>query len=79
LLSPAARQKADTPSSSIDFSNDLAGGLNKAARKLPAQLGSPDWQPLANHSTDRANTSNESKIVLAHIIVNQRGEVERRS
>jgi hypothetical protein len=49
--------------------------LNEAAHKLPVQFGSSDWQPFANHSTDRANTSNESKIVLAHILVNQRGEM----
>jgi hypothetical protein len=79
LLSPAARQQADTPSSPIYFSNDLASRLNKAAHKLAAQLGSSDWQPFANHSTGRANASNESKIVLAHIVVNQRGELERRS
>jgi hypothetical protein len=39
-------------------------------------------QPLTlsvAHSTGRTNTSNESKIVLAHIPVNKRGEVERRS
>jgi len=51
----------------------------KTAHKLPAQFGSSDWQPFANHPTDRANTSNESKIVLAHIPASQPGEGERRS
>jgi hypothetical protein len=47
------------------FSDNLASRWIKAADKLPAQYA----QPFANHSTDRANTSNESKIVLAHIPV----------
>ena len=63
---------------SID-SSDLASRLNEAAHKLPAQLESSAWKPFANHSIDRANTGNESKIVLAHIVVNQRAEAERRS
>src|SRR6266404_7216905 len=38
------------------WQNQSPGYWIKTAHKLPAQFGSSDWQPFANHPTDRANT-----------------------
>jgi len=78
LLNLAAQTGRPAGSLIACFSADLVSRLNNGRHKLPVQFGFEDWQPFANHSTNRTNTSNESKIVLAHILVNQWGEVERR-
>ena len=65
--------QTNTPGAPIKFVFDIASFYLKSpatrttsARKLRTVFASSDWQPFANHSVDLTDTSNKSKIVLAH-------------